>query len=484
MQKTELEKYELKKNVLHEQTLRENELKEILNMALAAGADFAEIFMEQKESTSISCEDGKIEKINTGIDLGMGIRVIAGEATSYVHSNDISLQSGLNMAKLAGQIGKSNQHKCVIKEFEMPVAANMMMNIEIRPETINFDEKIELLRVADAEARALDDAIRQVSLGYSDVVQHVTIANSLGVCVEDERVRLRFACNSIAQRDGQIQTGFASMGGTCGFELFREKSAAELGHESAQRAVTLLSAEPCPTGQMTVVMASEAGGTMVHEACGHGLEGDLVQKGLSAYAGKLGEVVASEKITVVDDATIAGKYGSYRYDDEGNPAQKTVLIENGVLKQYMNDYQTAKRTGASLTGNGRRESYKEKPITRMSNTYIAPGQDRVEDIIASTNYGLYVKRMGGGQVNTLNGDYVFDVAEGYLIENGRVTKAVRGATLAGNGPESLRNVEMVGDDFGYAIGTCGKNGQSAPVADAQPTLKIRGLTVGGTGAAK
>lgn len=463
--------------------MQKQELKEILNTALAHGADFAEIFMEQKESTSISFEDGKIEKINTGIDLGMGIRVIAGESTSYVHSNDVSLENGMKMAALAGQAAKENRHVYTVQEFQMPGAC-IPLDVKMRPEEVDFDKKIELLRVADKEARELDEAICQVSLGYSDVVQKVTIANSLGTCVEDERVRLRMACNSIAQKDGQIQTGFASAGGTCGFELFEEKSAEELGRESAQRAVTLLSAEPCPTGRMTVVMGSEAGGTMVHEACGHGLEGDLVQKGLSAYAGKLGQQVASEKITVVDDATIPGKYGSYRYDDEGTPAQKTVLIENGVLKQYMNDYHTAKRTGAVLSGNGRRESYKEKPVTRMSNTYIAPGHDKVEDIIASTDYGLYVKRMGGGQVNTLNGDYVFDVAEGYLIENGRITKAVRGATLAGNGPESLRNVEMVGDDFGYAIGTCGKNGQSAPVADAQPTLKIQGLTVGGTGSAK
>ena len=463
--------------------MQKQELKEILNAALAHGADFAEIFMEQKESTSISFEDGKIEKINTGIDLGMGIRVIAGESTSYVHSNDVSLENGIKMAALAGQVANEQRHVQTVQEFQMPGAC-APLEVKLRPEEVAFDKKIELLRVADREARELDEAIQQVSLGYSDVVQHVTIVNSLGVCVEDERVRLRMACNSIAQRDGQIQTGFASAGGTCGFELFEEKSASELGRESAQRAVTLLSAEPCPTGRMTVVMGSEAGGTMVHEACGHGLEGDLVQKGLSAYAGKLGQQVASEKITVVDDATIPGKYGSYRYDDEGTPAQKTVLIENGVLKQYMNDYHTAKRSDAALTGNGRRESYKEKPVTRMSNTYIAPGNDKVEDIIASTDYGLYVKRMGGGQVNTLNGDYVFDVAEGYLIENGRITRAVRGATLAGNGPESLRNVEMVGNDFGYAIGTCGKNGQSAPVADAQPTLKIQGLTVGGTGSAK
>lgn len=463
--------------------MEKRELKEILNTALAAGADFAEIFMEQKESTAISCEDGKIEKINTGIDLGMGIRVIAGESTSYVHSNDVSLESGLNMAKLAGQVAQENRRRNIALDFQMPQTQPPLV-IEQRPENVDFDDKINTLRVADAEARALNEAIQQVSVGYSDVVQKVVIANSLGTCVEDERVRVRLACNSIARKDGQIQTGFASAGGTCGFELFQEKSAAALGKESAERAMTLLSAEPCPTGKMTVVIGSEAGGTMVHEACGHGLEGDLVQKGLSAYAGKLGQQVASEKVTVVDDATIAGKYGSYRYDDEGNPAQKTVLIENGVLKQYMNDYRTASRTGAALTGNGRRESYREKPVTRMSNTYIAPGKDKVEDIIASVDYGLYVKRMGGGQVNTLNGDYVFDVAEGYLIENGRITKAVRGATLAGNGPESLRNVEMIGNDLGYAIGTCGKNGQSAPVADAQPTLKIHGLTVGGTGAGK
>ena len=461
--------------------MQKGELKEILNAALFAGADFAEIFIEQKESTAICCEDGKIEKINTGLDLGMGIRVIAGESTSYVHSNDLSLANGLQMAKLAGQIAHENRKRQTVQEFQIPQSVPAPVIVEQRPEQVEFDDKITLLRVADEEARALDKAIKQVSLGYSDVVQYVTIANSLGVCVEDERVRLRLACNSIAQQDGQIQTGFASIGGTSGFELFQENSAAALGEESAQRALTLLGAEPCPTGQMTVVMGSEAGGTMVHEACGHGLEGDLVQKGLSAYAGRLGQQVASEKVTVIDDATIAGKYGSYRYDDEGNPGQKTVLIENGVLKQYMNDYQTAKRTGAALTGNGRRESYREKPTTRMSNTYIAPGTDKVEDIIASTDYGLYVKRMGGGQVNSLNGDYVFDVAEGYLIEQGRITKAVRGATLAGNGPESLRNVEMVGNDLGYAIGTCGKNGQSAPVADAQPTLKIGGLTVGGTG---
>ena len=459
--------------------MEKTEIQSILNEALEQGADFAEIFMEQKASTSIHCEDGKIEKINTGSDLGMGIRVINGDSTSYVHSNDVSVENGLKMARLAGQVAMEGTRKYSVQEFGVPKEA-VDIQVEERPDGVEFDRKIELLRQADQAARETSEYIRQVSVGYSDVVQNVLIANSEGTYVEDERIRTRLACNSIAEKDGQIQTGFASAGGTCGFELFLEKSAKELGKESAERAITLLGAEPCPSGKMTVVLSSEAGGTMVHEACGHGLESDLVNKGLSAYAGKLGQKVASEKVTVIDDATVDGKYGSFRYDDEGNPAQRTVLIENGILKRYMTDSQTAKKTGAEYTGNGRRESYKHKPMTRMSNTFIAPGTDKVEDIIKSTEYGLYVKRMGGGQVDTLTGDYVFDVSEGYLIENGKITKAVRGATLAGNGPESLRNVEMIGDDLGFAIGTCGKNGQGAPVSDAQPTLKIHGLTVGGT----
>lgn len=459
--------------------MEQKELQQILAAALACGADFAEIFIEEKESTAISCEDGKIEKINTGTELGMGIRVIAGESTSYVHANAVTLENGISMATLAGQIAQSGKGT-MVQEF-IPKQTDASPALTEHPRTVPFDKKVALIRKVDAAARNYDAAIQQVVIGYSDIVQHVQIANSKGVCVEDDRVYVRLACNSIARKDDLIQTGFASLGGNCGFELFTDQEVEALGETAAGRAILLLSAEPCPTGIMPVVLSSEAGGTMVHEACGHGLEGDLVYKGMSAYAGKIGEKVASEKVTVVDDATMPGKYGSYGYDDEGTPAQKTVLIENGILQQYMSDYKIAETCGYPATGNGRRESYRHKPVTRMSNTYIAPGTDRVEDIIASVAFGLYVKHMGGGQVNTLNGDYVFDVSEGYLIENGKITRPVRGATLAGNGPESLKNVEMVGDDLGFAIGTCGKYGQRVPVADAQPTLKINGLTVGGTG---
>ncbi len=454
------------------------EVREVLEAAMAQGGQFAELYLEYKENTGISCENGRIEKVNTGIESGVGIRVIHGDNTAYVYTNDLSQENLCRLAQTAASAAKSDVRQPVAAFMTQPEA--LRPEIVFRPDEVDFTEKVELLKIADQAARAVDQRIEQVALSYSDSTQQVTIANSLGVYVEDERIRTRMACNAIAKDGEAVQTGFASAGGTVGFELFREKDPQDLGEEAAERAKRLLSAKACPAGTMPVIMASEAGGTMVHEACGHGLEGDLVQKGLSVYAGRLGEPVASEKITVVDDATLTGKYGSYAFDDEGHLGRKNVLIRQGVLEQYMYDYHTAVKEGTYSTGNGRRQSYKEKTITRMSNTYIAPGEDSVEEIMRSTKHGLLVTKMGGGQVNSINGDYVFDVAEGYMVEDGEIQYAVRGATLAGNGPKSLQNVEMVADDLGYAIGTCGKNGQSAPVADAQPTMKIGGLVVGGT----
>lgn len=454
-------------------------IKAALETALQYGGEFAEVYWEHKESTSVSLDGGKVEKINTGIDHGIGIRVITGDNTAYAYTNDLSAENVQQVAHSAAIAAKSDTHQAVMDFTHAPKA--IKSPIVKRPDTITFDDKVQLLKIADQAARELNDAISQVSVSYSDICQNVTIANSLGTYVEDERIRTRLSCQAIARKEDQIQTGFASYGATTGFELFETESPDAIGKEAAQRAMTLLNAKPCPAGKMPVVMAAEAGGTMVHEACGHGLEGDLVQKGMSVYAGKLGQQVASEKITVIDDATIAGKYGSFAFDDEGHLGRKNILIENGILKQYLYDYHTAKKAGVYSTGSGRRESYKCKPVTRMSNTYIAPGSDSVEEIMRSTKRGLLVRKMGGGQVNSINGDYVFDVTEGYLLEDGEIAYAVRGATLAGNGPQSLQMVEMVGDDLGYAVGTCGKSGQSAPVADAQPTLKINGLTVGGTG---
>jgi len=287
--------------------------------------------------------------------------------------------------------------------------------------------------------------------------------------------------NAIAARDGMIQTGYEVAGGALGWEILDQVSLEELAREAAGRAVAMLSAVPAPLGKMPVVMHAEAGGTMVHEACGHGLEADLVQKGLSVYKDKMGEQVAIAGLSVIDDATIKGKYGSFAFDDEGTPAQRTVMIEKGILKQFINDRLTASRDGSSLTGNGRRESYQHKPIPRMSNTFIAPGGDDPEDIIASTEHGLLVKKMGGGQVNTTNGDFVFDVQEGYIIEHGQIKYPVRGATLTGNGPQALLDIDRIGRDLGFALGVCGKDGQGVPVADAQPSIRIKALTVGGIG---
>ncbi|HOV43818.1 MAG TPA: TldD/PmbA family protein, partial [Syntrophothermus lipocalidus] len=254
----------------------------------------------------------------------------------------------------------------------------------------------------------------------------------------------------------------------------------EVARKAAKRALLMLEARPCPAGRMPVVMSSEAGGTMVHEACGHGLEADLVQKGLSVYRGKLGQKVASECVSVIDDATLPGNYGSFCFDDEGVKAVRKVLIDRGVLVEYMYDRLTARKENRQSTGNGRRESYQYKPIPRMTNTFIAPGRDDPESIVKSTSRGLLVRKMGGGQVNTTNGDFVFEVQEGYIIENGEIKYPVRGATLIGNGPEALNNIDMVGSDLEFAIGQCGKDGQGVPVSDAQPTIRIRELTVGGT----
>jgi TldD protein len=306
------------------------------------------------------------------------------------------------------------------------------------------------------------------------------MANSAGEYVEDERIRTRLVVQAVAVSGAVMQTGYEAVGGLSGFELLHKDLPAQVGGTAARKAVNMLSAQPAPAGRMPVVIAGEAGGTMVHEACGHGLEADLVQKGLSVYAGKKGRLVASEEISVVEDPTLNAKYGSYSFDDEGIPSRKVTLIENGVLNDFMYDRLTAANDGVQSNGHGRRESYQHKPIPRMGNTIIAPGKTDPARIIRETGTGLLVKKMGGGQVNTTTGDFVFDVAEGYLIQDGEVGPMVRGATLTGNGPEVLRIVEMVGKDLGFAIGTCGKDGQGVPVSDAQPTLAIKELIVGGT----
>ncbi len=455
-------------------------LKTVLDLALANGGDFADIFVEKKITTGISAEGGKIERVHSGIDAGAGLRVLAGDMTAYAYTNDLGKESLLEIARTVGRTIKTTDRKEY--NFDLrKVKPVVDFSFPERPDKVETSRKAEMVESADKATRQVNsELIKQVMVGYGDVIQQVTIANSAGDYVEDERIRTRFLVHAVAGDGAVIQTGYEAAGSLAGFDLLKRYPPEELGRKAGERAIQMLSAKPAPAGKFPVVMSGEAGGTMVHEACGHGLEADLVQKKLSVYAGKMGEQVASKEATIIDDATLSDRYGSYRFDDEGTPSRKVVLIEDGILKDYLYDRMTAGRDGKSSNGHGRRESYQHKPIPRMGNTFIAPGKADPEKIISQIKNGLLVKKMGGGQVNTTTGDFVFDVAEGYLIVDGQVGPMVRGATLTGNGPEVLKMLEMVGRDLGFTIGTCGKDGQGVPVSDAQPTLLIRELIVGGT----
>lgn len=454
------------------------DISRILRQALAGGGEFADIYFEEGNATVISCEDGRIEKVLATTDRGVGIRVISDLRTAYAFTNEITEASLLSLAKTVSSAVQGNA-------FTSPIAMGtrqtgvVVSPIIIHPSSVPLMEKVTQVSRADQAARGLDARVRQVMAVYRDGVARIQTANSLGEFTESERTGTLFVAQVVAADGDVIQTGYETLGGCRGFDLFQEQSPEEIALTAARRAVMMLSARKAPGGVMPVVLSSEAGGTMVHEAVGHGLEADLVQSGVSVYRGKIGEQVASPLVTVVDDATIPHARGSFPFDSEGVAGQKTVLVEKGILKGYLYDRLTAMKEGCASTGNGRRESYHAKPIVRMTNTIITPGSTPPEEIIGSVASGLFVRKMGGGQVNTVTGDFMFEVSEGYLIENGRLGEPVRGATMTGNGPEVLKKISMVGTDLGFGIGTCGKDGQGVPVADAQPTLLIDGITVGG-----
>ena len=337
-----------------------------------------------------------------------------------------------------------------------------------------------LVRRVDRLVRAVSPKIRQVILVARERRQDVRIANSLGEEARDRRIAAVWMAQVVAADGAVIQTGYETAGGSTGLGAFPPDTLERIALEAARRAVQMLSARPAPGGRMPVVLSSEAGGTMIHEAVGHGLEADLAQEGFSVYAKKRGKRIASPLVSVVDDPTLCGVRGSYAVDDEGVPAERTLLVDRGVLKTYLFDRLSAAKDGRASNGHGRRQSYHQRPIPRMSNTMILPGADDPAKILGEVKRGLLVRKMGGGQVNTVNGDFVFEVTEGYRIEGGEAAYPVRGATLIGNGPAVLRTIDRVGSDLGFALGTCGKDGQGVPVADAQPTLRIPELTVGGT----
>ncbi|TAN63068.1 TldD/PmbA family protein [bacterium] len=449
----------------------------VLRRALKNGGEFADIFIEDVRNTSVISEDGKIEKVVSGRDRGAGIRVISKLKTYYAYTSDVTEQALLAAAGTVAAAVSGGKDPGDISLAVKNIAVGF--DIKRKPSDVSLGGKVELVKRAHLAARSLDKRVQHVSVVYGDGLRSACIVNSLGEWVEETRPGLIFLCSVVSKDNDVVQTGYEPLGGIIGLEIFDETPPEAVAETAARRAVMMLTARRAPGGKMPVVLLSEAGGTMVHEAVGHGLEADLAMQNLSVYSGKAGQQVASSLVTVIDDGTIPFKRGSSFFDDEGTATEKTVLVKDGVLMGYMHDRLSAMKAGVKSTGNGRRESYRSRPIPRMRNTMIASGNADPASIIKSVDKGILVKKMGGGQVNTVNGDFVFEVTEGYMIENGKVTEPIRGATLTGNGPEVLKKIDMVGNDLGFGIGTCGKDGQGVPVGDAQPTLRIPDIVVGG-----
>jgi TldD protein len=467
-----------------------SDINDSLEFAVSSGAGFAELFFESTGSRLIECADGRIERISSGTDTGFGLRLISGDRTAYGYSSVITRGEMMRVAAaVLGDLGATGKGSFTAagEPASYGISAGVSGGVcddagtggDGAPEG-ELERKAELVRAADRAARSAGAEIKQVRVRYSDRLRSVSVFNSEGVAVSDTVPQVVLSIRAVSTDGNILQTGMRSKGGQYGLERLCADGAEGLAREAGESAIRMLHSPHAPAGRMTVVLSGKAGGTMIHEAIGHGLEGDAVFKDLSIYSGRLGEKVASPLVTVIDDATLEGRRGSYRVDDEGTPAQRTVAVEEGILKGYLLDRRSAGKLGMRPTGNGRRENFRFRPIVRMSNTMIAPGGHDPEEIIAGVESGLFVVRMGGGQVDTSSGDFVFKVSEAYLIESGRVKGPVRGATLVGNGPAVLERIDMVGNDPGFDIGTCGKDGQQVPVADAQPTIRIPGITVGGT----
>ena len=461
-------------------SLAKDLLEATLARALVAGGDFAEVFAEDRTSLGVRLEDNKVEQASGGHELGAGVRLNSGDHTYYAYTDEVD-EEGLTAAADAVAAALRSAAAGSVQPLGAERDGSGVHPVLVAPESVAIEVKGGLLRAANEAARAHSPLVTQVMAGYSEARQQVLIANSLGELVRDERVRLRFVVQAIARRESIIQTGYQALGASAGFEILDEAAVTDLALNAAGKAVTMLDARPAPVGAMPVVMASGFGGTLFHEACGHGLEADAIAKGASIYAGKMGAVVAAPVVSAYDDGSLPNGWGSQAFDDEGVPTQKTLVIENGRLTGYLYDRLRARAAGAQSTGNGRRQSFRHVPIPRMTTTYIAPGGSTAAEIIAATKRGFYAKSLAGGQVEPASGNFVFGVAEGYLIEGGRITTPLRGATLVGNGIDILKRIDMVAGDFDVKSGICGKDGQSVSVGTGQATLRISEMTVGGTG---
>ena len=426
---------------------------EVLSKCLSTGGDYAEIYEQDSIANSISILDNKVENALGGRTYGVGIRIFKGLKSVYAYTNDSSLSSLLDTAyKAAIALGDLKSDISVVLNDNLVI--NNINNIKKYPTVIGYDKKINVMKTAYNSAKNYSDDITQVSVTYMDKEENILIANSEGVYAEDKRVRTRLGVNAIATKDNENQTGFEGPGRCAGFEMFEEIDPEYYGKEAARTAHVMLNAKNCDAGKMMVVIDNGFGGVLFHEACGHSLEATSVAKGNSVFCNSIGKQIASTKVTAIDDGTINNAWGSINIDDEGNFSQKNVLIENGILKSYMIDKLNARRMNMKPTGNSRRQSYKFAPTSRMTNTYIAAGNDKCEDIIKSVDNGLYAKKLGGGSVNPVTGEFNFAVAEGYIIKDGIIQEPVRGASLIGKGEEVLMNIDMVGDNLMQAQGMC------------------------------
>ena len=449
-----------------------------LRTALSRGGEWAELFWERHNVVTLTLDDNKLEDAITGVDQGAGIRVTAGDRGVYANGN---VNDGDDLLAIAGRAAAAIADDGGTREVSA-ISADVLprpSTVVIDPRTVPIERKVELMKLANREARAFDPRVHQVTVLYRESVQDVVVANSEGRFRIDTRTRLVFGVLVTAKQGEVLESGYKAKAGTEGFEMLTEEAVLETARTAARLAAQNVAADPAPAGTYTVVLSSEAGGTLIHESVGHGLEADLNLKGMSVYSGRLGQKVASELITVLDDGTDPGKRGTAAMDDEGTQTHRTVLIENGILKTYLSDRKHARKLGIAESGNGRRESFRHLPICRMTTTMIAPGTSDPAAILASVQDGIFVKGMGGGQVDVVSGNFAFEITECYRIRDGRQAEPLRGATLVGQGPKLMSEIDMVGWDLGYSVGTCGKEGQGAPVADAQPTLRIPSVVVGG-----
>jgi len=461
--------------------LGDNDLSQILDQVMGHAVDSADLYFQLSRHESWVLEDGIVKEGSHNIDQGVGVRAVSGEKTGFAYSDEIVMPALLEASKAARAIARDGRSQS-LQAWEQK-SAPALYSVENPLNSIDEQAKIELLRQVDAEARKQDTRVTQVMVSLSGSHEVILIANSDGTLAGDVRPLVRMSVSVLVEDGDKREQGASGGGARLDYSYFQtDERALEYAREAVRQAVVNLDAVDAPAGSMTVVLGPGWPGVLLHEAIGHGLEGDFNRKGTSAFSGRVGEQVATTKCTVVDDGTIAQRRGSLTIDDEGTPAQNTVLIEKGILKGYMQDKMNAGLMKQASTGNGRRESFAHIPMPRMTNTYMLPGDDDPAEIIASVDKGLYAVNFGGGQVDITSGKFVFSASEAYLIENGKITRPVKGATLIGNGPDVLTRVSMVGNDLELdsGVGVCGKDGQSVPVGVGQPTLKIDGLTVGGT----